>query len=83
MKRSHRRLSFAAATAVVGAVVILLSTSAPALAQDATGTYSPRPQVQTGGPPTPVPPSDVVLSLPTDQYLHEGAPLSGGGTWGH
>ncbi len=74
MKRSYSRLPLGAAIAAVGAACIVLSTTIPAGAQDATGTYPPRPQVQTAGPPTPVPPSDVVLSLPTDQYLHEGAP---------
>ena len=28
----------------------------------------------SGGEPLPVPPSDVVLRLPQDMYLHEGAP---------
>jgi predicted secreted hydrolase len=74
MKRSHWRLRLATTGAVMGAVAIMLSNAVPAGAQALTGTYPPRPQIQTGGTPTPVPPSDVVLSLPQDQYLHEGAP---------
>jgi len=74
MKRSRGRVRLATAAAVIGAVVIMLSTSVPAQAQDTATTYPPLPQLQTTGAPTPIPPSDVVLRLPKDMYLHPGAP---------
>src|SRR5665213_838099 len=72
MRRKNWGLQLVTAAAVMGAVLVVPSTGVAA--QATATTYPPRPQIQTGGPPTPVPPSDVVLSLPTDQYLHEGAP---------
>lgn len=61
-------------TAALGAVLVVLSPGFAAQAQETTTTYPPRPQVQTTGAPTPISPSNVVLSQPKDMYLHDGAP---------
>jgi predicted secreted hydrolase len=71
MRRKNWGLQIVTAAAVMGAVLVVPSTAGAAQLVTPSPT---RPQMQTGGAPTPVPPSDVVLSLPTDQYLHEGAP---------
>jgi len=56
----------------MGALLVVPSTGLAA--QATAGSYSPLPQIQTTGAPTPIPPSSVVLSLPKDMYLHQGAP---------
>ncbi len=72
MKLKGWGLRFGSVVVVVGAAVVVLITGAAAQAQHATHTRGPQPA--TGGEPTPVPPSKVVLSLPKDMYLHPGAP---------
>jgi predicted secreted hydrolase len=72
MKLKGWGLRFGSVVVVVGAAVVVLITGAAAQAQHAAHTRSSQPA--TGGEPTPVPPSKVVLSLPKDMYLHPGAP---------
>jgi predicted secreted hydrolase len=72
MRRKNWGLQLVTAAAVMGAVLVVPSTAGAA--QQLVTPSPTRPQMQTAGAPTPVPPSDVVLSLPADQYLHEGAP---------
>jgi predicted secreted hydrolase len=74
MRRNHHILRTGSFVAPVSLVFLLLNVGSAAQAQETTTTYSPRPQPQTTGAPRPIPPSEVVLSLPKDMYLHEGAP---------
>jgi predicted secreted hydrolase len=72
MWRNHWGFRLGTSVAAMGVVLVTLGTGVAA--QGAATTYPPRPQVQTTGTPTPVPPSSVVLSQPKDMYLHQGAP---------
>ena len=74
MRRNHQSLRMGSFVATVGLVLLVLNAGAAAQAQETTTTYPPLPQPQMTGAPTPIPPSEVAVSLPKDMYLHEGAP---------
>jgi predicted secreted hydrolase len=65
-------MQFVTIAAAMGVAVATLSTGAAA--QGTATAYPPLPPIQATGTPTPIPPSNVVLSLPKDMYLHDGAP---------